>query len=59
MGKLFERIINNRIKNIITFTETQAGGQQGKSTTDHINILYDRDNSIQIYYDDVVEHNSH
>ena len=39
MGKLFERIINNRIKNVVKFTEFQAGGQQGKSTADHINIL--------------------
>ena len=39
MGKLFERIINNRIQNVVKFTEFQAGGQQGKSTADHINIL--------------------
>ena len=36
MGKLFERIINNRIQNVVKFTEFQAGGQQGKSTADHI-----------------------
>ena len=39
IGKLFERLVNNRIKNTVKFTEAQAGGQQGKSTSDHINIL--------------------
>ena len=36
MGKLFERIVNNRIKNVVKFTEFPAGG---KSTADHIHIL--------------------
>ena len=39
MGKVFERLINNRIKDEIRMTEDQAGGQAGKSTADHINIL--------------------
>ena len=39
MGKVFERLINNRIKDEIRMTEAQAGGQVGKSTADHINIL--------------------
>ena len=39
MGKVFERLINNRIKDEIRMTEAQAGGQAGKSTADHINIL--------------------
>ncbi len=39
MGKLFERLINNRIKHKVTFTEAQAGGQHGKATSDHINFL--------------------
>ena len=39
MGKLFERLINNRIKHEIETTEVQAGGQAGKSTADHISIL--------------------
>ena len=39
MGKLFERLINNRIKREIETTEAQAGGQVGKSTADHISIL--------------------
>ena len=39
MGKVFERLINNRIKHQIETTEAQAGGQAGKSTADHISIL--------------------
>ena len=39
MGKYFERLINNRIKDEIRMTEAQAGGQAGKSIADHINIL--------------------
>ena len=38
-GKLFERIINNRITPKVKFTEAQEGGQKGKSTADHILIL--------------------
>ena len=32
-------MVNNRIKDKIKMTEYQAGGQAGKSTVDHINIL--------------------
>ena len=39
MGKVFERLLNNRITNDITMTEAQAGGQAGRSTADHIIIL--------------------
>ena len=39
MGKMYERIINNRAIDEIEMTEAQAGGQKGKSTTDHILIL--------------------
>ena len=39
MGKLFERIINNRITKTVDITEAQAGGQKGKSTEDHLLIL--------------------
>ena len=39
MGKVFERMVNNRVKNEIKTTEAQAGGQPGKSTADHITIL--------------------
>ena len=44
-GKLFERIINNRIKEIINITEAQAGGIQHRSTCDHTILL----NSIISY----------
>ena len=36
MGKLFERIINNRIQTQITMTPNQGGGQKGKITVDYI-----------------------
>ena len=36
MGKLFERIINNRIQTQITMTPNQVGGQKGKATVDYI-----------------------
>ena len=39
MGKLFERIVNNRITKTVDITEAQAGGQKGKSTEDHLLIL--------------------
>ena len=39
IGKLYERIINNRVSNLIEMTQAQAGGQKGKSTTDHILII--------------------
>ena len=38
-GKLFERIINNRIQNQINITDEQGGGRSKRSTVDHINIL--------------------
>ena len=39
VGKLYERIINNRMTPDINITEHQGGGQKGKSTTDHLIIL--------------------
>ena len=39
VGKVFERIMNERMKGEIKITENQAGGQKGKSTTDHIMLL--------------------
>ena len=39
MGKMYERIINNRATGKIDMTQAQAGGQKGKSTTDHILII--------------------
>ena len=41
MGKLYERIINNRITEEEGITEAQAGGQKGKATTGHLLILKD------------------
>ena len=35
-GKLFERIINNRITPKIRMTEAQAGGHKSKATVDHL-----------------------
>ena len=35
-GKVYERIINNRAKEKLIISEAQAGGQKGKSTSDHI-----------------------
>jgi hypothetical protein len=39
MGKMFERLVNNRIKHEIKTTEAQAGSQGGTATGDHITIL--------------------
>ena len=39
VGKVFERIMNDRMNGQIKITENQAGGQKGKSTTDHILLL--------------------
>ena len=36
LGKLFERVINNRIKEVINMTPNQGGGIKGKSTSDHL-----------------------
>ena len=38
-GKLYERMINERILPIINMTEAQAGGKKGSATVDHILIL--------------------
>ena len=39
VGKMFERIMNDRMNVKINITENQAGGQKGRSTTDHILLL--------------------
>ena len=39
MGKLFERIMNNRLTKTVKITDAQAGGQKGKATADHLLIL--------------------
>ena len=38
-GRLFERLLNNRIKVETKITESQAGGQKGIATADHLMIL--------------------
>ena len=39
MGKLFERILNNRLTKTAKITDAQAGGQKGRATADHLLIL--------------------
>ena len=41
VGKLYERILNNRISKEVDISEAQAGGQEGKAITDHLLILKD------------------
>ena len=38
-GKLFERLINNRLVPKVEMTDAQAGGTKGRATVDHILIL--------------------
>ena len=40
IGKMFERIINERITEKVIITDEQAGGRKRRSTTDHINVLH-------------------
>ena len=39
IGKLFERLISNRVTPKINMTDAQAGGIKGRATVDHILIL--------------------
>ena len=39
VGKVYERIINNRALKHINITDAQAGGKEGRSTIDHLIIL--------------------
>ena len=39
IGKIYERIIDNRSRQQVTITEAQAGGMKGKATADHLLIL--------------------
>ena len=39
MGKMFERLINNRINKDVNMSDAQAGGIKGRATVDHILIL--------------------
>ena len=37
--KIFEKVINNRIKSALSFTEAQAGAREGRSSVDQLFIL--------------------
>ena len=39
VGKVFERIINERVRTKVKMSENQAGGKKNSATTDHILIL--------------------
>ena len=39
VGKMFERLVNNRVVPTIQMTDAQAGGTKGRATVDHILIL--------------------
>ena len=49
MGKVFERMVNNRIKDKIRMPEYQAGGQAGRSTVDHINSIIHHNKKKNLY----------
>ena len=37
--KIFEKVMNNRIKSVLSFTEAQTGGREGRSSFDQLFIL--------------------
>ena len=39
IGKIYERIIDNRARPQVKISEAQAGGREGRATTDHLIIL--------------------
>ena len=41
VGKLFERVLNNRVMGILPFSGAQAGGQHGKGPPDQLFTLYE------------------
>ncbi len=40
-GKLYERVINNRVIDKINISDAQAGGKKGRATVDHLLIIKD------------------
>lgn len=42
VGKIFERIINDRVVKKINMTDAQAGGRKQRATTEHIAIIYNK-----------------
>jgi hypothetical protein len=47
VGKLYERLINNRARHKIKITDAQAGGQKGRATVDHILLLKEAINTCK------------
>ena len=41
VGKLFERVLNNRVKKVLPFSEAQAGGRDERGPPDQLFILYE------------------
>jgi len=41
VGKVFERVINNRNLEKLKMTDNQAGGKKGRATADHIMTIHD------------------
>ena len=39
VGKVYERVINERVKEVTQITDAQAGGKEGSATTDHLIAL--------------------
>ena len=39
VGKVYERIINERVKEVTQITDAQVGGKEGSATTDHLIAL--------------------
>ena len=39
VGKVYERIINERVKEVTQITDAQAGGKEGSAITDHLIAL--------------------
>ena len=62
IGKVYERIKDNRTRPQIKISEAQAGGREGRSTTDHLTILKEsiatqkkRKNPLYMVYIDVTK----
>ena len=54
MGKIFERMVNNRAVKLVNMSNAQAGGKKGAATVDHILVLKDlirigKDQGRQVY----------
>ena len=47
IGKVYERIINERVKKVVQITEAQAGGIPGSATVDHLIVMKQTINEIK------------